>query len=214
MNLIIPSDYQRLYGTHTRLTPALWEAYRPNALATEPNAQKLLVQWGGCTEGEDAEIAAKIHRTIQALHGGLGLATELEEFRNANSQENTIEEIGDACWYLVQILDGLQITTEEATRLGGGDPVRSDDTPVDILVIGHTIVSDIKRIIFYNKQSVRARLISNIAQLLFLFDTWDEVFNMAQILEWNSYKLRELRYKNGFSNQAAVDRLDKPGEQD
>jgi len=220
MNLIIPADYQRLYSAHTRLTPALWEAYRPNALATEPNPEKLLVQWGMKPKDgpaspwiTDPELDA-LHRTIQTLHGGLGLATELDEFLNAESPENALEEIGDACWYLVQILDGLQISTEEATQLCKGEHVSNDDAPQDILAAGAAIVGDIKRIVFYNKQSVRERLIGNIAQLLYLFDNWDSNFNMAQILEWNSYKLRELRYKNGFSNEAAVARLDKPGEQD
>ena len=213
MNLTIPPDYQRLYSAHSTLTPALWKAYRPNALATEPDARKLLEQWSGM---EERPPTYSTRRAIQALHGGLGLATELEEFRNADSPENTIEEIGDMCWYLVQIIEGLNIPIEEVAQEYLGERQEYDDTEHDILIFGHDIVSDIKRIIFYNKQTVRERLVGNINNLLHLFDNcyYKEGVDMVQILEWNSYKLRELRYKNGFSNQAAVDRLDKPGEQD
>lgn len=81
---------------------------------------------------------------VRLLHASLGLCTEVEEYLEAISAQNEVEELGDAYWYLA-VLDNT-FTIPDLQQLPNCDDA---DAPGPYWV---SMLQDIcKRIIFYGK---------------------------------------------------------------
>jgi hypothetical protein len=152
----------------------------------------------------------QVSRIVDLQHGGLGLATEWDELINAHDEDNRNEELGDLCWYLALIARGL--------GLRGVDVVLPPDVRAGLLPSARAqvpaIVGDLKRLIYYGRETVRERLVGHIQETLLWVELTIAPYSMAQMLDLNSHKLLKKRYPDGFSNEAATARRDKPGESD
>lgn len=202
------------YSQHTKLTPLLWDAYSANAFRTAPDMGPLLTQWGVIPTDSDPGLQVwdfdRFSRFVDLQHGGLGLATEWDELTNATDEANKSEVLGDLCWYLALVVRGL--------GLRGADVVLPPDVRAGLLPSVRAqvpeIVGDLKRLIYYGREAVRERLVWHIQETLLWVELTTAPGSMAQLLDTNSHKLLKKRYPDGFSNEAATARRDKPGESD
>jgi hypothetical protein len=201
------------YSKHNRLTPELWHDYSVNAYRTTPDVGKLLTQWGVIQPGQDPAMVvwdlANVRRVEDLKHGAHGLATELYEYACAPDEENRNEELGDICWYLAVIVRGLDLCLDDIC------PPTDDGTmfAMTFPACAHEVVGDLKRLAYYDRQEIRDRLITNIRSTLICIQGLASC-SMAELLDQNSHKLLKKRYPDGFSNEAATARRDKPGESD
>lgn len=201
------------YTQYNTLTPALWDEYSVNAFRTTPDAGQLAIQWGIVPPDTDPCMVVwdmrRMGDVFDLQHGALGLATELYELACAKDEENRIEELGDLCWYLAVIVRGLRLAGFNVVPFEG-EAVHGTTFPH----CAHEIISDVKRLAYYDRQTVCARLSGNIRSTLLAMEQAAHPLTMAELLSQNSHKLLKKRYPNGFSNEAATTRLDKPGESD
>ncbi len=135
------------------------------------------------------------------MHMALGLVGELievEQGRWKGDKENVHEELGDVLFYL----EGL-------CQVIGYEPKRVDSR------IKHSLGGDIldlaKKVFAYNSelklQEVKDDIDGVYSHVCELADSFK--FDMQDLEDANIKKLMEKRYKNGYSDEAARERLDK-----
>ena len=132
-------------------------------------------------------------------HMSLGLAGEYLEYISANDIENQNEEVGDICWYLSGICDSLNIPFI---------PVKPDNWNTEEIIEG--IVSICKKYFVYGVDINIEKLTELCQNLLFILGSnfTDMEQDLDTILKENIEKLK-VRYPEYYTDQLAVDRLDK-----
>ena len=146
------------------------------------------------------------------VHMLVGMYDELGELVGYTDRENLLEEAGDFIFYLQGAAKDLNIPLDLSNR----EPLKFEDwNSVE------TLLTTLKRHLFYNKPLPEVdelqKMFKDSADSIYNFVTskilygWESMVTFEEILEANYTKLMLKRYPNGFSNEAANQRLDKQG---
>lgn len=156
--------------------------------------EDILAQW-------DAKKASASHMVV-------GFTDELFELWQAlhnEDSENILEEAGDLLFYIKGLEQDLGLEPIDFTvpfEIKEGTPV------FDPFI---AVITPIKRHLYYNKPLDNAELQEALTVMAsFAVDSAQrEGSDLNSILEANYQKLAEARYKNGYSDKAAEERVDK-----
>lgn len=153
----------------------------------------------------DANKASLVHMLV-------GMYDEILELKCHDSRENLIEEAGDFLFYLQGAASDLNLTLDLSDR----EPFNYENLD-DV----YALLTTLKRHLFYNKalpqESELTRMFNNVVDNIYNFVSkmswygWAPGPQLEEILDANYTKLMLKRYPNGFSNEAANQRLDKQG---
>lgn len=158
--------------------------------------------------GEDILLSLDAHK-CHMLHMAVGLSGEVGELLDAVTEENTLEEFGDAFFYLEGLLQGVGSTVAEFTAAWS---VRAG-TPSLKQVIIHAaeLLDDVKRYVIYDKPLDLESLQKNAVKLLErLYATVDYYgFTDEDVHADNLRKLGKRYASLTYSDAAAQARADK-----
>lgn len=148
------------------------------------------------------------------VHMLVGMYDEAQEVLCHDSRENLIEEAGDFIFYLQGAANDLNITLDLSER----------DTPQKIDYVSffdnvYELLTQLKRHLFYNKplpeKSALEEMFNKALDSVYCYVGHtlkvhnSPAVSLEYILSENYTKLMLKRYPNGFSNDAANQRLDK-----
>lgn len=150
------------------------------------------------------------------LHAAMGLVTESAEIITSESDQHTVEELGDVMWYVTLGLDALGHSFEEVPILSEEEFLElvPGDAAIDSLVIVAADILDlVKKSVFYGREIKHETIVSlfylmkNIAHygLLFSPDFENNPVILDDVIEANVKKLRA-RFPEKFSEDAANNR--------
>ena len=160
---------------------------------------------------KDSWTAKECH-VMHMLIGLVGEVTELEQAWVAGDILNIKEELGDADFYLEGIKDAFDLPLEPN--------VHSEDSLSMLIMfeeLRHVLSGDsslldgIKRVVIYRKPGFGIDdFVAKIERIDVLFNTIAEHHGWTRqdVRDYNQAKLA-VRYKDGYSNEAAVNRADK-----
>lgn len=134
-------------------------------------------------------------RASRLVHAALGIESEMAELGMSVDDANTLEELGDLCWYLAVLADEFGFDLEEVRHKA---PAGS----------WGAISDQAKRVWFYNAPAdVTAieKAAGNLMQFVFVTATISLRVSLDLVLEANVRKLRT-RFPDKFSDQAALNR--------
>lgn len=150
----------------------------------------------------------------QMLHIALGIVGELGEYRNSTSRANMLEELGDLGFFL------------QAASQWSGHPVPEFNTlAVVVGVVGHAdavayidrlsidLLDRVKKVVIYRKEGVTLLTRDQHTCMHRDFHVICKFHGVTpeQLQRDNVAKLTK-RYTNGYSNEAAQQRLDKEND--
>ncbi len=150
-------------------------------------------------------LATMTPEKVNMLHCAIGLSGEVAELFDANvdDRENILEELGDIDFYL----SGLFQSIFEV----GVPELGSVESDIDDLVIhAGTILDQVKKYVVYNKPLDIVQLENALLDFVLTLDYVRKALNFTkqECIDANAAKLA-VRYKGGYSDQAAQDRADK-----
>lgn len=155
----------------------------------------------------DANKASLVHMLV-------GMYDEILELKCHDSRENLIEEAGDFIFYLQGAANDLQVTLDLSER---NTPREMDLWSIFSSV--YELLTQLKRHLFYNKplpeKPALEEMFNNALDSVYCYverTLWGHkspAVSLEYILKENYTKLMLKRYPNGFSNEAANQRLDK-----
>jgi len=209
---------------------AVWRAYVPLALRTEPKLKDLQLWWGVQTDTLGiAQHVVDVHggdNVAQAwtrmLHATVGLSTETFELQDCSSEENFLEECGDVAWYAAQAFVALELLaplhSQELVWCTEDLQARPIMAAYELIKSLKSFVQDAKRVVFYRRADLLPRLSSKLIDILLCLNVVGEqnaqVRDFEGLLESNVSKLQK-RYPEGYSDWHARAREDKaPGDDD
>jgi hypothetical protein len=197
---------------------AVWRAYVPLALRTEPKLETIQKWWGVTTASNTEEAQA----WLRLNHATVGMATEADEMCKCATEEHWIEECGDAAWYAAQAFAALEVLAKVHAQplVWQNDDLNEFAVPATHQLIGslRSFVQDAKRLMFYQQADRVPRLSSRLTDIILGLHTVGsqnvQVQDFEGLLESNLIKLKK-RYPDGYSDWHARVREDKkPGEDD
>lgn len=148
------------------------------------------------------------------LHAAIGVATETAELVQADTDQNQVEELGDAAWYLAAATDAIGAQSLTISSGGRENRVRAKELSRELHILSGDFLDQMKKLVFYGKEPNEANLTMTV------FNLWQTVANLSAakghdfgiVLEANIRKLR-IRYPEKFTSEAAVNRnLDAEAE--
>lgn len=132
-------------------------------------------------------------------HMCMGIASEFLEFYLAQTQENSDEEKGDIMWYVSGICNSLNIP------FIAGDKEQEISYLRESFEVVENIISACKKYYVYGVDIDIEQLTTLCQNLIFIMDCDN---NLEEILKNNLEKLK-VRYPEYYTDQLAVERLDK-----
>jgi NTP pyrophosphatase (non-canonical NTP hydrolase) len=143
------------------------------------------------------------------LHAALGLATEVMELSLSTTRDNTEEELGDTCWYLMLAAHSINIDVNFL-------PVTVDPRKrmwtlslQGLTRCTETYLSLIKKEVFYkSSQLANLRVAYNELWEAFLYHCIACNYPLELCIAENTAKLNQ-RYADKFSTQESDERKDK-----
>lgn len=155
----------------------------------------------------DANKASLVHMLV-------GMYDEIYELESHSTWENLIEEAGDFIFYLQGAANDLNVTLDLSER----DTPRKMDL-WSIFSSVYELLTQLKRHLFYNKplpeKPALEEMFNNALDSVYCYVERtlkahkSPTVSLEYILSENYNKLMLKRYPNGFSNDAANQRLDK-----
>jgi NTP pyrophosphatase (non-canonical NTP hydrolase) len=151
-----------------------------------------------------------IHQSYwDLLHSTFGLATEVMELSLSTTRENTEEELGDTCWYLMLAAHSLNIDVEYL-------PVTVDPRQrawtlslQGLVRFTEVYISLVKKEVFYkSSQLANLRVAYNDLWSAFLYHCIACNYPLELCISENMAKLNQ-RYADKFSTQESDERKDK-----
>jgi NTP pyrophosphatase (non-canonical NTP hydrolase) len=150
------------------------------------------------------------------LHAAMGLVTESAEILTSESDEHTVEELGDVMWYVALGLDALGQQFEEVPLLSEDDflnLVPGEAAPDSLVIVAADILDLVKKSVFYGRVIDHEKIVSlfylmkNIAHygLIMSPNFEDNPVILDDVIEANVKKLRA-RFPEKFSEDAANNR--------
>lgn len=155
--------------------------------------------------GEDILFSLDAHK-CHMLHMAVGLSGEAGELLDAVTEENLLEELGDAFFYLEGLLQGVGSTVAEFNVTAAGDPSRTQ-----IAIHAAELLDDVKRYVIYDKPLDLESLQKNVVKLLERLYATMDIFGFSDE-DVHADNLRKLgkRYASlTYSDAAAQARADK-----
>lgn len=161
--------------------------------------------------GEDILLSLDAHK-CHMLHMAVGLSGEAGELLDAVTEENTLEELGDAFFYLEGLLQGVGSTVAEFTvarsvRANGA----SKDQFRHVAIHAAELLDDVKRYVIYDKPLDLESLQKNAVKILeWLYAVSDDFgFSDEDVHADNLRKLGKRYASMTYSDSAAQARADK-----
>ncbi len=154
-------------------------------------------------------LASLTAEKVNLLHNTIGLVGEVGELVAATDETNIEEELGDIEFYYTGICSALVEETflETFTKL---EPARKQLILVNMTIISTDILDIVKKHVVYNKpldESLLIVALKNLrVQLIHFYACVD--ITRQQAIDACAAKLA-VRYKNGYTDQAAQERADK-----
>lgn len=139
------------------------------------------------------------------LHAALGLATEFLELNIAIDPENTKEEVGDLCWYMMLAAKAIDFPVDNLP-----DSVPSSKQPMrDLAESTEAFLSLVKKQCIYGSPKAEELKVSFFVMWrAYLALVQDFEFAIDEIIAENQDKLNK-RYATSFTTQESEDRKDK-----
>ena len=154
------------------------------------------------------------------MHAAIGISGEVAELIMAdynNDEKNYREEMGDARFYMEALFQAYGWTYAELLA-EDGRPEFTMTALSHALIAAGDILDLAKKSWVYGKEmdvvKLRSHCVALVASYHLMLDTWSLIDN--DITSGNMYKLTlapNARYKLGYSDQAAIARADKVGEE-
>lgn len=158
------------------------------------------------------EPERQILLTIPKLeHGIMGVASEVGELILAINKEDTVntkEEIGDLLWYMGLMADALEIDPFSIGLKYTPKQLR-DESYVELFQIETSeLVDSMKKYHQYQKAHDLTKVGVLVARLYWNLENiaYDMDIVIEECLEMNANKLLKGRYKDGYSDDAAINR--------
>lgn len=162
--------------------------------------------------GEDILLSLDAHK-CHMLHMAVGLSGEAGELLDAVTEENTLEELGDAFFYLEGLLQGVGSTVAEFTAAWSVRAHHSDQRYDLERVTVHAaeLLDDVKRYVIYDKPLDLGSLQKNAAKLLErLYAVMDGFKFTDEAVHADNLRKLGKRYASlTYSDAAAQARADK-----
>jgi hypothetical protein len=140
---------------------------------------------------------------IDLYHAASGIVTEIKELQDAFTDINTIEELGDICWFLSLIHKRIPFD------FGGGiHTTASREHTLNILMVNSIgLLDNIKKHVQYDKenQGVIKTICNHISTIILQF-CYQSGYNIQTVFSANIAKLQKKRYKSGYNNYDAINR--------
>lgn len=146
---------------------------------------------------------------MSRLHAAVGLVGEVRELRDSTTRINSVEELGDLAFFLAAYVNTLQ-QDMDPLRI----PLPDSYTGIDELDKAcHVLLDMAKKEALYCKPFDIGAVIGAIGTVAMGIDSGGSLYchNLQTLQRANQTKL-EIRYPNGYSNEAAQARADKAGE--
>lgn len=142
------------------------------------------------------------------MHGCLGLSTEFLELSLSSTSENTQEELGDLCFYLIFVANWIEFPLDNLPLL-----VTKKELPAISLkqlagALEDFISSAKKHLIYRNRQDQNLRICFYKLWIAFLAHCTMCEYPIDLCIVENQAKLAK-RYKDSFSQEEAEQRKDK-----
>jgi hypothetical protein len=161
--------------------------------------------------GEDVLLSLDAHK-CHMLHMAVGLSGEAGELLEAVTEENMLEELGDAFFYLEGLLQGVGSTVAEFTLAWNVRAHARSKDPLRVAAIhAAALLDDVKRYVIYDKPLDLESLQKNAVLLLERLYAAADDFNFSDE-DIHADNLRKLgkRYASlTYSDAAAQARADK-----
>lgn len=144
---------------------------------------------------------------FDTAHMCIGMSSELNELRDAYNSGDKIaiaEELADIMWYAVNLATIRKISIDnayQATEIG----YRYDDIEYAVSKLNDAC----KKFIVYNdrkKETLEIKWLNEIIKICYNFYFGFGHIDLPTALQRNIDKLHNVRYKNGYSDEAAQNR--------
>lgn len=185
---------------------------------------------GLAKRGEDI-ISELTPLSAHLLHMAVGIAGEAGELNEAVyykldvsniDKENVIEELGDLEFYLEGLRQGLQLARNQTIPLdikfpntASGDIAVIKDYSIRLNIESSILLDFIKKSAFYVKPVKTDKVIESMIKInlymLIIRDRFDITYE--QTIEHNIAKLGERYQGHKYSNEQAIERNDKSGDE-